>query len=131
MQRYTQQRNAILNALVAAARPMSPQEVLAAAREATPSLGIATVYRNLKLLVGDALVHAVELPGEPPRYEVADLGHHHHFKCTACDRVFDVGECIADLKRLVPAGFTLERHDITLYGRCRDCGADRRPRPRR
>jgi Fur family ferric uptake transcriptional regulator len=130
MQRYTQQRNAILNALVGAARPLSPQEVLEAAREGAPTLGIATVYRNLKLLVEDDLVHAVELPGEPPRYEVADLGHHHHFKCVACDRVFDIGECTADLKRLVPAGFTLERHDITLYGRCRECGLAPRARSR-
>jgi Fur family ferric uptake transcriptional regulator len=130
LERYTRQRNAILNAIVAGARPMSPQEILESAQQETPSLGIATVYRNVKLLLEEGRVCAVDLPGEPARYEPADLGHHHHFKCTACERVFDVDECAADLRKLVPAGFTLEHHDITLYGRCDQCGT-RVPRRRR
>jgi Fur family ferric uptake transcriptional regulator len=30
--------------------------------------------------------------------------------------------CPGDLHRLAPRGFTVEQHDVTLYGRCRDCG---------
>ena len=123
MQRYTRQRNAILNAIVAAARPLSPQEIQEAAAQDSPSLGIATVYRTIRMLLEDGAVRAVELPGESPRYEAADLGHHHHFKCTGCQRVFDVQECAADLRKLVPPGFTLQGHEITLYGRCAECGA--------
>jgi Fur family ferric uptake transcriptional regulator len=122
VQRYTRQRNAILNAIVAAARPMSPQEILGAAAEDAPTLGIATVYRTIRMLLDEGAVRGVELPGEPARYEAADLGHHHHFKCTACDRVFDVQECAADLRKLIPPGFTLQDHEITLYGRCAECG---------
>lgn len=126
MERYTRQRDAILNALVAAGRPLGPQEILGAAQAGAPSLGIATVYRTVKLLLEDGSIRAVTLPGEPARYEAADLGHHHHFKCTACDRVFDIDRCAGDLHRLVPPGFTLQSHDITLYGRCPECGPGRR-----
>jgi Fur family ferric uptake transcriptional regulator len=121
VQRYTRQRNSILNALVAAQRPLGPQEILTAAREDTPTLGIATVYRTIGLLLDDGAIRAVALPGDAPRYEAADLGHHHHFKCEVCDRVFDVNACVADLVKLVPRGFVLLGHDVTLYGRCAEC----------
>ena len=52
MERSTRQRTAIRDALEAAQRPLLPQEVLDAAQAQVPSLGIATVYRNLKQLVG-------------------------------------------------------------------------------
>jgi Fur family ferric uptake transcriptional regulator len=127
VQRYTRQRNSILNALVAAQRPLGPQEILDAAREDTSTLGIATVYRTIALLLEDGAIRAVSLPGDAPRYEAADLGHHHHFKCEACERVFDVNACVEDLVKLVPRGFVLQGHEVTLYGRCAECAGRRAP----
>jgi Fur family ferric uptake transcriptional regulator len=40
--------------------------------------------------------------------------------------VFDVHACPGDLSRLAPPGFTVEDHDLTLYGRCRECAPARR-----
>lgn len=131
MERSTRQRSAIRTALEEAGRPLLPQEVLAAAQEAVPGLGIATVYRNLKALLDDGQVRLVALPGANPRYETVGQGHHHHFQCTACDRVFDVHACPGDLSRLAPAGFTVEDHELTLYGRCSDCQPAKRARAAR
>jgi Fur family ferric uptake transcriptional regulator len=33
-------------------------------------------------------------------YEVAGHGHHHHFQCTVCQRVFDVHACPGNLASL-------------------------------
>ncbi len=121
MRRKTQQRTAILQALEDADRPLSPQEILDSAREDTPTLGIATVYRNIRVLVDEDHLHAVDLPGAPSRYELVGKGHHHHFHCRRCDRVFEVEECPGQLSDLLPAGFELEEHEIILYGRCPDC----------
>lgn len=121
MERSTRQRTAIRTAISTAKRPLSPQEVLDAARVEVPALGMATVYRNLRALAEQGEILAVALPSESPRYELAGHPHHHHFQCTACNRVFDVHRCPGDLGRLAPSGFTVESHDITLYGRCRDC----------
>ena len=123
MERNTRQRSAIRDAIAEAHRPLLPQEVLAAAQSQVPGLGIATVYRNLKALVDEGELQAVTLPGENPRFELAGHGHHHHFQCRTCGRVFDVHACPGDLQRLAPAGFTVDGHDLTLYGRCRDCAA--------
>lgn len=123
MGRDTRQRAAIRDAIQGAERPLLPAEVLAAAKAAVPGLGIATVYRNLKLMTEDGELRVVWLPGENARYELAGHAHHHHFQCTRCQRVFDVHACPGDLSHLAPKGFAVEGHDLTLYGRCGDCAA--------
>jgi len=123
MQRNTRQRDAIRAALAAAGRPLSPQEILAAARDEHPGLGLATVYRTIKALVGAEAVREVALPGAASRYELAGKHHHHHFHCRSCDGVFEVEACPAGIKGLLPRGFRLERHEIVLYGVCKRCGS--------
>ena len=122
-QRSTKQRAAIEQAMAEADRPLAPQEVLELAQASLPGLGIATVYRALKAMAEEGFLHEVHLPERTPMYEVAGHGHHHHFQCTVCQRVFDVHACPGNLAGLAPAGFVVEGHEITLYGRCSDCAA--------
>ena len=121
MARNTRQRTAIREALLVAARPLLPQEVLQAAQAQVPGMGIATVYRNLKALVDEGALRCVNLPGDNPRFETAGQQHHHHFQCQACERVFDVHACPGNLAALAPPGFLVNDHDLVLYGRCSDC----------
>lgn len=130
--RSTRQRGAIQQVIAEAGRPLSPQEILALAQERVPNLGIATVYRNLKLLVDAQQLVVVELPGYSPRFEAVGQLPHHHFQCRDCDRVFDVPHAEGDSVHAVPRGFKVEHHELTLYGVCRDCGRSSRQRePRR
>ena len=131
MVRETQQRRAIAAVLAQSRRPLAVSEVFALAQNAVSGLGMATVYRNLKLLQDASEISAVSLPGDSPRYEAERHGHHHHFQCTACDRVFDVHACPGNLAALAPRGFVVDRHELTLYGRCDDCLAANRPSPPR
>ena len=121
MERFTRQRTAIYAVVAGAQRPLSPQEILETAQVSVEGLGLATVYRNLKALLEDGAIEAVQLPGESPRYEPAGQSHHHHFQCTPCARVFDVHACPGDLQGLAPQGFQVQRHELTLYGLCADC----------
>ena len=105
-----------------AKRPLSPQEVLDAARLAVPALGMATVYRNFKLLVAEGAVRDDHAAGRGSALRNAESAHHHHFQCTTCSRVYDVPGCPGNLRRLAPRGFRVDHHDVTLYGRCSDCG---------
>ena len=131
MERATRQNTAIRAAIAAAGRPLSPAEVLDAARRHVAALGLATVYRNLKALVDAGEIQVVTLPGEVARYELTHPGHHHHFRCDACQRVFDVHQCPGDLAGLAPPGFAVSRHEITLYGLCSDCKPATRARVRK
>ena len=121
MKRQTLQRRAIRESLEVAGRPLSAQEVLESAQDQVSNLGIATVYRNLKALVDEGFLCLVDLPGEPSRYELAAQGHHHHFQCRGCERVFDVRGCFKALEQNLPAGFVAEDHEVVIYGRCADC----------
>lgn len=123
MARRTQQREAIQETLRRADRPLSPQEIHEGASQEVENLGMATVYRNVKSLVDDGWLRAVDLPGAPSRYELANKDHHHHFHCNACDRVFEVDDCPGSLRGLAPDGFEAESHEIILYGRCPECVA--------
>jgi Fur family ferric uptake transcriptional regulator len=123
MDRNTRQRQAIRQVLEEADRPLGPQEVLKAGQAYAPGLGIATVYRTLKALTDEGWLVSVEIPGDPPRYEVAGKTHHHHFCCRACDRVYEINGCYMNLKQLTPRGFRLERHEVVLYGVCTTCAS--------
>lgn len=121
MQRDTRQRRAIREAIQRHDRPLLPQEVLDSASQAVPGLGMATVYRTLNSGVEEGWLQPVEMPKQPTRYEPAGKGHHHHFHCEACERVFEIEGCPGRLQSLVPEGFDMTGHEVTLYGRCRDC----------
>lgn len=124
--RDTRQRAAIRHAIDASPRPLLPAEILELAQQEVAALGIATIYRNIKLLLEEQAIRVVELPGQLPRYESAQHAHHHHFQCRQCDRVFDIHACPGDFAALAPKGFKVEAHELTLYGTCVDCGRVRR-----
>lgn len=125
MERDTTQREAIWEALESAPGPLLPEEVLALARGTCESLGQATVYRTLKRLEGEGRVQRVSDPGGRARFEVGKA-HHHHFRCRACDRVYDIPGCAArppsSLQQRLPEGFVLEGHEVWLSGVCGPCG---------
>lgn len=123
MGRITQQKLAIADVLDAAERPLTPPEILSRASKVVPRLGVATVYRALRSLRQDKKILIVEIPGEPPRYETAMRGHHHHFFCNECRKVFEVPECSSKLAELAPPKFQVLDHEIILYGKCPGCQA--------
>ena len=123
-QRRTKQRQVIEAMLKKAGRPLLPKELLMKAQESLPQLGIATVFRALKNMVDEGEAKMVCLPGDSPRYERADLDHHHHFKCQQCESVFEINGCPGRLEQLLPEGFHMTDHEITLFGYCAACSVN-------
>lgn len=119
--RRTEQKTAIRRAISAANRPLTPGEILEMAQQRVPNLGLATVYRNIKTLVDSGWLAAVDLPGEPSRYELAEHDHHHHFRCDACGRVYDVHGCDHVDEAGLPPGFVVRGHEVLLFGLCQEC----------
>lgn len=86
--------------------------------------------------VGAMEIAKVELPGEPARYEVAckpeahgKAGHgdshadhhHHYFHCSSCGQVYLLHSCPGPMDDLVPKGFQVQSHEVTLHGVCASC----------
>ena len=120
-ERRTKQKEAIKTVLSEQKHPLLPEEIHQLALKSVPSLGIATVYRSIKNLMEDGQVCTVEIPGQAPRYERTDKGHHHHFHCRECQEVFDLQKCVEGVKNLAPSGFRVTDHEIILYGLCKRC----------
>ena len=122
--RQTRQREVIVQVLQRAEGPLSAPELLSRAQATLPGLGTATVYRTLKLMQEQGEAHAVHLDGEP-LYESSGRGHHHHFSCNSCGKVFSLHSCPVALPKgtVYPGGFVVEGHEVTLYGRCPACAA--------
>jgi Fur family ferric uptake transcriptional regulator len=122
MQRNTAQRQAIQRVIREADRPLGPEEICESAKTHCPGIGIATVYRAVREMVESGELTVVNLPGDAARYEIAGQGHHHFFFCRNCKKTFNIDGCPGNLKKIIPADFTLEEHEIILYGLCDVCG---------
>ena len=123
-ERKTKTRALIKNILLKENRPLLPQEILELAENLGHSIGIATIYRNLKAFEETGLLKQVALPGHPVRYELANLKHHHHFLCITCNKVFDIPGCSLnqqDIELRLMDNFKPIRHEITIFGQCSDC----------
>jgi Fur family transcriptional regulator, ferric uptake regulator len=121
MKRMTKQRRAIWEVFTENPRPLRVEEVLALAQAKTPTLGIATVYRNVRRFVDDGKLSEVALPEIGMLYERADIGHHHHFFCRRCGRLYDFPGCPLREDDLAPRGYAIEAHELFLYGVCAAC----------
>lgn len=144
-QRQTRQQLAVMHAIRDSGRSLSPQEVWALSQQVVPRINLSTVYRQLKTLCEQGHLLRVQLPGQTPRYEPARLtpqglqskrrvialnaagqgtgalAHHHHFHCVACEQVFPLHACPGGMEKLAPRGYEVQRHDLTLHGRCPRC----------
>ena len=122
--RRTRQREALVELLENSAGPLSVPELLEKVNAGEETVGIATIYRTLKLLTESDRIRAVTFADGTVRYERAELGHHHHFHCRICDKVFDLEGCPFHLHAEgLPQGYVVESHEITFQGLCPNCSA--------
>ena len=120
-QRKTQQRDIIREIIRESSGPLTVNEIHEAAEKKQESIGIATVYRTVKLLMDSKIIQSVTLPDGLQRYETAELGHHHHFHCSGCNNVIDINECCMHLHEDEVEGHLIHSHEITFFGLCKDC----------
>jgi Fur family transcriptional regulator, ferric uptake regulator len=121
-QRRTRQRRVIEAVIRDASGPLTVPEIHDRSQAQLEGLGIATVYRTVKLLMEAGRLQTVILPSGETRYESSDLGHHHHFHCRVCDQVYDLETCPVSVpKGRYEAGFVVEDHELTLFGSCPNC----------
>lgn len=121
MKRITKQRTAILKSLSESRRPLCIEEILAYTAVEIPQINLSTVYRTLKLLIEEKKIVFTKLPGEKTCYEIFKKEHHHYFLCDNCNKVYFIDLCPQGLAEIVPEGFHLLGHSITLNGFCLEC----------
>ena len=104
-------------------RHVTANEVYEFVKEAYPTIGKGTVYRNLDILVEEGALRKVEVPDGPNRFDFT-LKNHYHVRCVKCGEVSDVDmdEIPNLLERIHDThGIEYLDYDISFKGICLKC----------
>lgn len=119
--RSSKQRDAVLKDLQVRYDHPTAEEVFLSVKREIPSISLATVYRNLKLLESEGLI--LKIPtGDSDRFD----GHthsHYHFTCYGCHKVLDLDVDRSVEINSLPKNFegTVTTHSLMFYGICKEC----------
>lgn len=122
--RATKPRLALLSFLEKKSAPLLISEIVSGLKP--HKVDQVTVYRMIEAFTKAGIVREVNLQGDRPRYELADLEHdHHHIVCTNCRKVEDFVDCDTERlekKALQQSHFSkITGHSFDLYGLCDSC----------
>ncbi len=124
-QPLTRQRDRVAEVVLTSDDHLSAEQIRRRLKEAGDSVGLATIYRTLDLLVQSGLVRAHDFGQGYRRFEpMPAQAHHDHLICVRCGKVEEFAH--DRLERMLPIiadeyGFQPERHRVEIYGVCRDC----------
>jgi len=132
--RATAGRKAVLDVLTNTEGHLSAEDIYLKVHLTYPSIGLASVYRTLEILVNVGTVYKFDFKDRKARYELAEgpggKRHHHHLICTACSQVIDYKDFSPEelglLKRVEEGlykryDFKITNHFIQFYGICAEC----------
>jgi Fur family ferric uptake transcriptional regulator len=118
----TQQREAIVDAFLRSAGHVGLDDLLARARRTHPGVGLATVYRTVKLLEEAGLAASRQFQSGHTLYEVAQgRAHHDHLICQQCGYIVEFESDEIERLQIAAArkmGFNVLRHRHELFGLC-------------
>ena len=118
--RFTPQREHVYGVLLHKRDHPTAEEVFIRAKHGMPDISMATVYNCLDALVTCRLVRHVTLERGATRF-CPNMQEHCHFYCDTCESVFDI-PLPPEPALPLPKGFSAERFDIAIHGRCPACG---------
>jgi Fur family ferric uptake transcriptional regulator len=122
--KITGPRQTILEILEQGNGHMTAAELLTAVEARDPSIGRASVFRTLDLMVKIGLLWPSVQGGSTVHYMLMPNGHHHHIICTRCEKRIEFEDCrLGELIAALEAqyGIQIEGHLLELYGVCADC----------
>lgn len=123
--KHSRQRKAILDVFLSIDRHLTAEELYRLARRRCATVGVATVYRTMKMLAEAGLCRELKFDDGTTRYEhLYGHRHHDHLICTKCGRFVEVVDPAIERLQMRLAerhGFRPERHRMEIYGTCRRC----------
>ncbi|MEW4353324.1 Fur family transcriptional regulator [Streptococcus pneumoniae] len=122
--RITETRKAVIAYLITSKEHPSAERIYQDLLPEFPSMSLATVYNNLKVLIEEGFVEEIKISNDKTTY-FDFMGHEHlNIVCEVCGRIadFEDGE-IPDLKREVEeqTGYQVTKTQVLMYGICPNC----------
>ena len=87
-----------------------------------PTIGRATVYRNLNRMAAEGKILDIGKIDGITRYD-HNCHEHYHFECKTCKQVFDIDGGVIDICEHIeaPMGFDVQEHVTYFRGICNNC----------
>jgi Fur family ferric uptake transcriptional regulator len=122
--RATRQRIEIVAELMREPNDVTAQQLHERLRARGSELGLATVYRTLGRLADAGVIDSLSHDPGALCYRWCGAEHHHHFVCSRCHHVVEIGDCRLDpwLAELASRhDVDVTGHRIEVVGVCGDC----------
>ena len=121
--KWTKQRWAMAELILKTADHMDAQEIVKRVRKVNARMGVATVYRNIKVLCDAGILGIThhDMEGNS-RYEIQEKGHHDHIICLDCGEILEFhDDKIDELQRKTASkmGFKIEDHRNVIHAHCK------------
>ncbi|MCM1043212.1 MAG: transcriptional repressor [Corallococcus sp.] len=117
--RYSQQRQAIYEAVRSSKSHPDAYCVYAQVRKSMPNVSLGTVYRNLSELADAGKIKRISAVGNVERYD-GTVEPHAHLVCRICGTICDA-ESIEVRTEGCLHGFDAQSAEVMIYGVCADC----------
>lgn len=122
--RWTPQRKLILEAFLQQSGHIQVEDLHRLTHKKDPAIGIATLYRTMRLLVDSGLADIHALNGKTTYERLFRVRHHDHLVCKSCEKTVEFEHPLIEKYQLEICerhGFTLKSHRMELFGICKDC----------
>lgn len=122
--RMTETRKAVIHYMIAAKHHPSAEQIYRDLKATIPSISLATVYNNLKVLVEEGFVSELKVSNDNTTY-FDFLGHEHlNVVCESCGTIADyMASDLSIFKQEAQekTGYQVTREHFLLYGLCPKC----------
>ena len=123
VQKKSKQREAIVKVLKSTSAHPSAEWIYEKVKKEIPNIGLATVYRNLRLLKKGGEVSEMHASNDTARFD-GNTNVHYHFYCDGCGKILDLDEPIdttIEIRIARRTGLKVTCHHLELGGLCLDC----------
>ncbi len=120
----TQKRKLIISIIEKSSGHVDFEGIYREAKKLDPSIGIATVYRTLKLMREFQVVDHHSFGQEHKHFESPIKSHHDHLVCNECGNIIEFLDPTLEKLKLKIANshqFRMQSHKLEIFGLCKTC----------
>lgn len=124
--KMTKQRKVILDVLSTLEHHVSLEELFQEVQKEHKGVGMATLYRTMRLFSDAGIANELRFDDGLTRYELATGEHHDHLICLECKMIIEFEDDWIEQRQKEIAkenGIVILSHKLELYGRCVDTKA--------
>ncbi|HOV15461.1 MAG TPA: transcriptional repressor [Spirochaetota bacterium] len=123
--KHSKQREMILEIFLNNQEHLTTQELFEIVKKVNKDIGVATVYRAMKIFCDAGLAEEVDVGDGNKRYEHKfNHKHHDHLICNKCGKIIEFYNPQIEKIQLEicnELNFQSKNHRLQIYGVCSDC----------